>query len=91
MDKDVMVTLSRGELEVILSEAATQGARKALKEVGLEGDTAPEDIKELRHLLTAWRSAKSTMGKTILQIVTTAVLVFISVAVFMKLGINVGD
>ena len=85
------IDLDNEELKALLRQAAKDGAREALSEVGLDGENAQEDIKELRNLIDSWRSAKKTMGQTALTIVTSSVLIFIALAVFMKLGINIGE
>ncbi len=85
------IDLDNDELKALLKQAAKEGARQALSEVGLDGEDAQEDIKELRNLIDSWRSAKKTMGQTALKIVTSSVLIFIALAVFMKLGINIGE
>ena len=85
------IDLDNKELKALLKQAAKDGAREALSEVGLDGENAQEDIKELRNLIDSWRSAKKTMGQTALKIATSSVLIFIALAVFMKLGINLGE
>ena len=85
------IDLDNDELKALLKQAAKEGARQALSEVGLDGEDAQADIKELRNLIDSWRSAKKTMGQTALKIVTSSVLIFIALAVFMKLGINIGE
>ena len=64
------IDLDNDELKALLRQAAKEGARQALSEVGLDGEDAQEDIKELRNLIDSWRSAKKTMGQTVLKIVT---------------------
>ena len=91
MYKRQNIDLDNDELKALLRQAAKEGARQALSEVGLDGEDAQEDIKELRNLIDSWRSAKKTMGQTVLKIVTSSVLIFIALAVFMKLGINIGE
>ena len=85
------IDLDKEELKALLTQAAKDGAQQALAEVGLDGADAHKDIRELRHLIDSWRSAKKTMGQTALKLITTSVLVFIAVAVAMKLGLQIGD
>jgi hypothetical protein len=85
------IDLDNKELKALLTQAAKDGAKEALSEVGLDGENAQEDIKELRNLIDSWRSAKKTMGQTALKIITSSVLIFIALAVFMKLGISIGE
>jgi phage terminase Nu1 subunit (DNA packaging protein) len=85
------IDIQNEELKALLTQAAKDGAKQALAEVGLDGANAQDDIKELRNLIDSWRYAKKTMGQTALKIATSSVLIFIAVAVFMKLGINLGE
>ena len=58
----------------LIEQSAELGARKALRDIGLSDDDALSDVSELRGLLESWRSAKRTVGKTILQALTTLLL-----------------
>lgn len=71
------------ELETILERAALKGAKQALHEVGLHDDEAGYDVKELRSLLDAWRSAKKTVVNTFLTIITTTVLAILAGGVWL--------
>ena len=78
--------MTDAELEKLINKAAQAGATQALKEVGLSDKDAYDDVKELRGLLDSWRAAKSTVGKTIAQIFTTAVLTALSIGIWRGLG-----
>jgi len=62
------------ELEAMIQRAAEAGAKKALRDVGLQDDDAVHDLREVRALLDSWRSVKRTAGKTLTQIITTLIL-----------------
>ena len=47
-------------LRAIVEEASEVGAQRMLMLIGLDDDTAPEDLSELRELLRAWRDAKTS-------------------------------
>ena len=64
------MALSDAEIRVLVQEAAERGAKKALHDIGLHDDTAMADVAELRSLLDSWRSAKRTVGRTIIQTLT---------------------
>jgi hypothetical protein len=66
--------MTEAEMEAMIERAAEAGARKALREVGLSDEDANSDVKELRNLLDSFRSAKRTVGKTIVQALTTLFL-----------------
>ena len=66
--------MTEAEMEAMIERAAEAGARKALREVGLSDEDANHDVTELRNLLDSFRSAKRTVGKTIVQALTTVFL-----------------
>mgnify|MGYP003151719274 FL=1 len=66
--------MTEAEMEAMIEKAAVAGARTALREVGLSDDDANSDVRELRNLLDSFRSAKRTVGKTIVQAITTIFL-----------------
>lgn len=65
------------EIEAMIQRAAEAGAKKALRDVGLQDDDAVYDMREIRGLLDSWRSVKRTAGKTFIQIITSIILGFI--------------
>ncbi len=69
--REGMVIMPRDEFERLLEQAAERGAKKALADVGLEGDDAEHDIRELRGLLEAFNAAKHTAWQTVVKILTT--------------------
>ena len=66
--------MTDAEMEAMIEKAAAAGARTALREVGLSDEDANSDVKELRNLLDSFRSTKRTVGKTIVQGLTTLFL-----------------
>ena len=66
--------MTKEEMAKLVEQSAELGARKALKSIGLSDDDALSDVSELRGLLDSWRSAKRTVGKTIVQALTTLIL-----------------
>tara|TARA_B100001564_G_C20419677_1_gene569539 strand:- start:193 stop:483 length:291 start_codon:yes stop_codon:yes gene_type:complete len=73
------------ELEEMLCRAAEKGALKALEDVGLDGEHAADDIKELRSLLSALRLAKRTAWQTFIRIITSGILLAIMAGIAIKL------
>lgn len=73
--------ITDAQLRWMLEQAATEGAKRALREIGLEDERAMHDVHELRDLLRAWRSTKSAVWSTAVKWLTTAVLVGITAAV----------
>ena len=78
--------MTEQELESLIHKAAQEGAKQALKEVGLSDEEAYEDVKELRSLLDSWRATKTTVGQTIARMVTTALLTALAVGIYMGWG-----
>ena len=74
------------ELEKIIQHAAQEGAKQALKEIGLSDQDAYDDVKELRGLLDTWRVTKQTVGQTVTKIFTTAILTALAVGIYLGWG-----
>ena len=67
--------MTKEEMASLIEQSAELGAKKALRDIGFSGDDALlSDVSELRSLLDSWRSAKRTVGKTIVQALTTLFL-----------------
>ena len=77
------IELTEDQLEDMLDRAAKKGASKALRELGLQDDSAANDIREMRGLLDAWRLTKKSIWATTVKMGTVAVLTFIATAVWM--------
>jgi hypothetical protein len=75
-------------LELLLRDAAHKGARQVLKEIGLADEDAVVDVRELRGLLEAWRSAKKTAGQTVIKMLTVAFLTALAIGAWVKFGGN---
>ena len=79
------VTMPQADFEQMLERAAERGARHALHEVGLDGEDAAHDIRELRNLLDAFNQAKKTAGLTIIKLVITAMVMALLTGTIIKL------
>jgi hypothetical protein len=66
--------VTKEEMASLIEQSAELGAKKALRNIGLSDDDALSDVSELRGLLDSWRSAKRTVGRTIVQALTTLFL-----------------
>ena len=78
--------MTEGELHALLEKAAEEGARNALREIGLSDEDALSDVREIRGLLDAWRSTKRTVGQTIARVLTTVVLSLIAAGIWFDYG-----
>jgi hypothetical protein len=79
------VTMPQADFEQMLERAAEKGARHALHEVGLDGDDAAHDIRELRNLLDAFNEAKKTAGLTIVKMLVTGLVLALMTGSLIKL------
>jgi hypothetical protein len=75
------------EFEELLARAATQGARRALADVGLDGEEAALDIRDLRSLLEGLRLVRRTAMQTAVRMITTGVLLALLAGIAIKLKI----
>ena len=78
-------SLSGSRFEQLLELAAERGARKALEDVGLDGDDAAVDIRDLRSLLGSLRLARRTAVQTTVRLITTGVLLALMAGIAIKL------
>lgn len=82
-----MVVMPRDELERLLEQAAERGAKRALTDVGLDGDDAAHDIRDLRGLLDAYNTAKHTAWQTVIKMITTGFLLALVAGAIIKLKV----
>jgi len=78
--------MTEQEIEMLIDRAAKEGAKQALRDIGLSDAEAYDDVKELRSLLETWRDTKRTVGQTIARMVTTALLTALAAGVWMNWG-----
>jgi hypothetical protein len=76
----------RTTLRAIAEEAGTVGATRALARLGLEDSGAAKDMAELRELLAAWRDAKKSMIKAVVQWVGRSLAALVLVLLAVRLG-----
>jgi hypothetical protein len=81
------VRMPDAEFEELLARAATQGARRALADVGLDGEEAALDIRDLRSLLEGIRLVRRTAMQTAVRMITTGVLLALLAGIAIKLKI----
>ena len=74
-------------LRAIVEESSQLGAKRMLERMGLDDDTAPEDLVELRELLQAWRDAKSTALRAALSWIVRGLLVLLLIGLAVRLGV----
>ena len=75
------------EFEVMLARAAEKGAKRALADVGLDGEEAALDIRDLRSLLDGIRLVRRTAMQTAVRMITTGVMLALLAGIAIKLKI----
>lgn len=68
------ICLRPAELQELLQDAAEEGAKRTLARLGLDDDKAVQDMREVRDVLSAWRSARRVAWETVVRAVTVALL-----------------
>ena len=76
---------------VILTRAAEEGAKRALADVGLDGDEAALDIRDLRSLVDCIRLVRRTAMQTAVRMITTGVMLALLAGIAIKLKIFGGS
>lgn len=72
-------------LHLTIEDAAERGAKRAMTDVGLDGESAAADIRELRGLLEAFNTAKHTAWQTLVRMVTTGFILALVAGALIKL------
>lgn len=76
-------------LRSIVEEASAAGATAAMERLGLSDTEARRDLDELRDLLRAWRDAKSSAFKGVVQWVLRVIVALALFGLAAKFGIGV--
>jgi hypothetical protein len=81
------VRMPDAEFEAMPPRAAEEGAKRALADVGLDGEEAALDIRDLRSLLDCVRQVRRTAMQTAVQMITTGVMLALLAGIAIKLKI----
>lgn len=81
------VRMPDAEFEALLARAAEEGAKRALADVGLDGNEAALDIRDLRSLLASIRFVRRTAMQTAVSMITTGVMLALLAGIALKLRI----
>lgn len=73
-------------LRAIVEEASDLGASRVLARMGLADDDAHGDLAELRQLLSAWRDAKASAWKAVVQWIVRGTLALLLFAIAVRFG-----
>lgn len=85
------ITLSHEQLASLLQQAAHEGAKKALHEIGLSDAAAGADIRDLRDWLRACRVIKSEALKTAASVVTKVLIMAVVIGLAYLAGMKIGQ
>ena len=75
------------DLRAVIEAASEAGAMRALGRLGLADAGAQDDLRELRQLLGAWRDAKTSARKAVVDWVVRGMLALLLVGIAVKLGL----
>jgi hypothetical protein len=78
MTEPPAICLSPDQLRALLEDAGEQGAKRTLARLGLEDEKAVQDLREVRDLLSAWRSARRVAWETIVRAGTVGMLAILA-------------
>ena len=75
------------QLEALLDRAAKRGADAALRRIGLGDEGAGDDVRQVRNLLDAWRTAKHVTGHAVIEVLKkTLAWVFFAFVILAQIG-----
>ena len=74
-------------LRAIVEESSELGAARVLDRLGLADRGAPGDLDELRELLRAWRDAKASAWKAVVEWAVRGVMALLLIGIAVRLGV----
>jgi hypothetical protein len=79
---------NEAELHALLERASETGAQRALAHLGLADESAAKDMADLRELLSAWRDAKRSARKAVVEWLVRGCLAVLVIGLAVKLGLS---
>jgi hypothetical protein len=76
------------EWKALLERASETGAQRALAHLGLADESAAKDMADLRELLSAWRDAKRSARKAVVEWLVRGCLAVLVIGLAVKLGLS---
>ena len=73
-------------LRAIVEEASELGASRTLDRIGLADTGAAGDMDELRELLSAWRDAKASAWKAVIEWTVRGLMALLLIGIAVRLG-----
>ena len=74
-------------LRAILEETTELATERVLDRLGLADPSAENDLDELRELLQAWRDAKASAWKALIEWAIRALLAVLLIGIAVRLGV----
>ena len=75
-------------LKSLLEQASESGAQRALAHLGLSDESAAKDMADLRELMSAWRDAKKSARKAVVEWLIRGCLALLVIGLAVKLGLT---
>ncbi len=75
-------------LRAIVEESSELGAERVLDKLGLDDEGAHEDLDELRDLLSAWRAAKASASKAVVEWCVRGLMALLLIGIAVRLGVT---
>lgn len=82
------MTIEDKQLGELLAQASESGAQRALAHLGLSDESAAKDMADLRELLSAWRDAKKSARKAVIEWLVRGCLAALVIGLVLKLGLT---
>jgi hypothetical protein len=80
--------ITNDKLADLLEQASETGAQRALAHLGLADEGASKDMADLRELLSAWRDAKRSARKAVIEWLVRGCLAVLLIGLAVKLGLS---
>jgi hypothetical protein len=80
--------MNEDQLRALIADASEAGAQRMLARLGLDDGNAQRDLIELRQLLAAWRDAKASAWKAVVDWSVRCVLAVLLVAIAWRTGVT---
>ena len=74
-------------LRAIVEESSELGANRVLGKLGLEDESAQDDLDELRDLLGAWRAAKASATKAVIEWIVRGIMALLLIGIAVRMGV----
>ncbi|MGC1469998.1 MAG: DUF6127 family protein [Sphingorhabdus sp.] len=80
--------ITNDKLAELLEQAYQTGAQRALAHLGLADESAAKDMADLRELLSAWRDAKRSARRAVVEWLVRGALAVLVIGLAVKLGLG---